>query len=506
MSLKFTGKRSVLVGLALTLTLISYAQDTLIFKKRITDNLNPKSIVHSGDGLFAAQNMMYKHTVTFFDRNYNTVYTVHDDVDLSKFDSTKKSMMHWGGPVEGTYSDHGKYYWVSNYAMIGEGYNHPGCDACDGKHYDNSYVYKINTWNFEIEDVVEVGSVPKYVEANDQLKILVVSNWSSSDIHVISTVDDKVIKRISVGDFPRGIAINPTRNKIYVALMGETRVAVIDMKTWQLNYIINVGRALRHLCLDEKGDYLYVSVNDEGKVAKIKLSDYSVTYCETGKAPRSMSLTSDGKYLFVVNYLDNTISKINTASFTVVHQTKTGEHPIGVTLDEKMGDVWVACYTGAIMIYHDPSIVKESDDWLSFISDFFPAKTAALKKDTVVVPPIKKEPQVEVAKVEPAKVEVKAKEEPKPEVKAVDDLSEELVGSTSGSDWIIVAGSFKSKALAEKYHQQIIEDGYQSEVLLKKNGFYLITCGSAPTRAKIDVLLKKVKQDYGEVWIAKRGN
>ncbi|MFM7022849.1 MAG: SPOR domain-containing protein [Flavobacteriales bacterium] len=488
----------LLVPLLLLLTVSLHSRDTLIFKKRITDNLNPKSIVHSGDGLFAAQNMMYKHTVTFFDRNYNTVYTVHDDVDLSRFDSTKKSMIHWGAPVEGTYSNFGKYYWVSNYNMVGEGYNNPGCDACDGKNYDKSYVYKINTWNFQIEDAVEVGSVPKFIEANDQLNIVVVSNWTSGDIHVISTLTDKVIRKVNVGDFPRGIVINPTRNKIYVALMGETRIAEVDMKTWKVNYIVNVGVALRHLCLDEKGDLLYVSINNEGRVAKIKLSDYSITYCETGKAPRSMSLTSDGKYLFVVNNLENTISKINTESFTMVHKAKTGEHPIGVTLDEKMGDVWVACYTGSIMIYHDPSMVKEGNFLDELIAGLFEDKPVV---KTEPKPEIKvEEPKKEVEKTEPQKIET-PKEEPKP----VNDVTEELVDN-SKSDWIIVAGSFKNKVLAEKYHEQIIEDGYKSEILLKKNGFYLITCGSAPTREKIEALMKKVKQDYGEVWIAKRGN
>lgn len=487
-------------------TLTLYSQDTLIFKKRITDNLNPKSIVHSGDGLFAAQNMMYKHTVTFFDRNYNTVYTVHDDVDLSKFDSTKKSMMHWGAPVEGTYSDHGKYYWVSNYMMQGEGYNNPGCDICDGKNYDNSYVYKINTWNFQIEDVVEVGSVPKYIEANDQLKIVVVSNWTSGDIHVISTITNEVIKKISVGDFPRGIAISPAKNKIYVALMGETRIAIIDMKTWQLNYIINVGVALRHLCLDEKGGFLYVSINDEGRIGKINLTDYSITYCPTGKAPRSMALTADGKYLYVVNNLENTVSKIATETFKVVHKAKTGEHPIGVTLDEKMGDVWVACYTGSLMIYHDPTIVKDNE-WMALFESFFELKPSAkmevkpkVEPEKIIEKPVEIIAKVESKKVEPAKAEVKK------EVKPIDDVSADLVDMHSKEDWIIVAGSFKSKDLAERYHQQIIEDGYKSEVLLKKNGFYLITCGSSPTREGIEKLLKKVKQDYGEVWIAKRGN
>ena len=51
----------------------------------ITGNLSPKSIVHSGNGLFFAQNMMYRHTVTVYNRTFELVETIPDTVELAEF-------------------------------------------------------------------------------------------------------------------------------------------------------------------------------------------------------------------------------------------------------------------------------------------------------------------------------------------------------------------------------------------------------------------------------------
>ena len=49
------------------------------------DDLQPKSIVHSGSGLFFAQNMMYRHNVAVFDREGNEVAVISDSVNLADF-------------------------------------------------------------------------------------------------------------------------------------------------------------------------------------------------------------------------------------------------------------------------------------------------------------------------------------------------------------------------------------------------------------------------------------
>ena len=442
-----------------------FSQDSIFFKHKITEGVTPKSIVHSGDGLFAAQNMMYKHTVTFYDRNYRNISTVHDDVDLSKYDTSKISMMNWGAPVEGTFSDKGKYYWITNYQMNGGNYNKPGCDLCSGKNYDKSYVYKINTWTYKVEKAVEVGSVPKFIAANDLLKIVVVSNWTSGDVTLIDSYTNKVLKQVSVGKFPRGIAVSPTKKKIYVSLMGERRIAVIDVLTYQVTYIENVGTALRHLCLDEAKGLLYVSIQDEKKVAKINLVDNSVTYVEVGKAPRSMTLTADGKFLYVVNYGENTFSKIKTDSLKVTNKIKTAANPIGIAVDEKKGEIWVACYVGEIDIFQDASIAK-GRAYQKYVSDVL----AEQKK---------------MIKIEKKK---KIKEENQ---------------NIGGELWYAVAGVFKDKNNAIRLRDELISKGYSAEIVNGKNGMNQVIYGKG-TMDQVMNLMEQIRKKGGEVWMKRR--
>ena len=50
--------------------------------KTIHGNISPKSVVASGSGYIIAQNMMYRHSITVYDRSYRLVKTIPDRVDL----------------------------------------------------------------------------------------------------------------------------------------------------------------------------------------------------------------------------------------------------------------------------------------------------------------------------------------------------------------------------------------------------------------------------------------
>ncbi|MEK7669645.1 MAG: hypothetical protein AAB330_00240, partial [Bacteroidota bacterium] len=145
--------------LVLFLTCISSA---LELKKKIRGNIAPKSIVHSGTGLFFAQNMMYRHSITVYNREYNLVATIPDKVKSDKLDPFKHSGEYRGSPVEAAFSHNGKYAWVSNYQMFGAGFTNPGNDSCESGKFDISYVYRISMETLNIEKGVAVGSVPKY--------------------------------------------------------------------------------------------------------------------------------------------------------------------------------------------------------------------------------------------------------------------------------------------------------------------------------------------------------
>ena len=463
--------------LLLSSTLLS--QDSLRLKRRISDDIFPKSVVHSGDGLFAAQNKN-AHSINFFNRNYETVGVVYDDIDLSKFDTAYHSIMTWGAPEEGTFSDFGKYYWVSNFKMEGGNFKNAPCESCSGKNYDHSFVYKINTWNFKIEKVVEVGSGSKAIVANDALKMIAVANYSSGDIHIISSKTNKVIKQLNVGKYPSAIAYHQNKKQIYVALAGEKNIAVINIKNWQISFIENVGYSINDLCLDEKKNTLYASLKEDGKVVKINLNNKATQYAKTGREPRTIALSSDGKYLYVVNYADNSVVKIKTDSMLLKQKVRTAKQPVDISIDEKKGDIWVACISGEIDVFGDKSLLKKSayDKYIASLMS-----KPSEKETTVYLPEIKEEIVVEKKQV----IAPKKKTE------------------TSKSDaWIAVAGTFREKENAKNLQEQLMQKGYISEVLERDNGMFMVTYGSAVNRKEIDDLAEEVKSDGMQVIITRR--
>lgn len=327
----------------------------MTLKKVISGRISPKSVVHSGNGLFFAQNMMYNHTITVYNRQHKLVKVIPDKVDLAKFGYAKFKGNYQGAPVEASFSQDGKSAWISNYQMYGPGFNNPGTDKCNpSQKTDKSFLYRINTDTLEIDRVIQVGSVPKFVATTNDERLVLVSNWCSWDLSVVDTAKNREIKRIKLGPYPRGIAIDADANKAYIAVMGSYDIAKVDLKNFSVKWLKNIGSSPRHLNIDPTGQYLYASLNGEGKIAKINLPKSKlINKVSTGNAPRSMVLSDDGERLFVVNYSDNTVSKIRTRDMKVVQKISVGANPIGITYDAQTREVWVACYSGNIMIFQD---------------------------------------------------------------------------------------------------------------------------------------------------------
>ncbi|MBD2437812.1 peptidoglycan-binding protein [Nostoc sp. FACHB-110] len=327
----------------------------MTLKKVISGQISPKSVVHSGNGLFFAQNMMYNHTITVYNRQHKLVKVIPDKVDLSKFGYSKFKGNYQGAPVEASFAEDGKYAWISNYQMYGPGFNNPGSDKCNpSQKTDKSFLYRINTESLEVDRVIQVGSVPKFVATTNDERLVLVSNWCSWDLSVVDPAKNREIKRIKLGPYPRGIAIDTAANKAYVAVMGSYDIAKVDLTDFSVKWLKNIGNAPRHLNIDPTGEYLYASLNGEGKIAKIDLPEGKlISKVSTGNAPRSMVLTDDGAFLYVVNYSDNTMSKIRTHDLKVVQKVTVGNNPIGITYDPQTQEVWVACYSGNIMVFQD---------------------------------------------------------------------------------------------------------------------------------------------------------
>ena len=344
--------------------------------------------------MFAAQNMMYRHSITVYNKSGVLLAKISDAVNLKSFGHPEYASDNYlGGPVEAAFSSSGKYLWVSNYNMIGEGFDNPGCDACNGKNYDPGFVYKINTATFKIENAIKVGAVPKFLAISKDESLMIVSNWSSSDISVVDLATEKEIKKVDVGSHPRGVAISSDAKKAYITVMGSTKIAVVDLVTYEVEYITGIGSSPRHVVLSANDSLLYISLNSGNALLKYELATGLKQTCKTNAGPRTMILSPDQKYLYVVNYFSNTFSKVRTDSMSVVEVVNTGHHPIGITANWDDSEIWVACYEGKIEIFKDfqlaESTAEESflfeEELAAFLELFQPAVSSAVETTKVVV-------------------------------------------------------------------------------------------------------------------------
>lgn len=329
------------------------AEGRLEALETITGDISPKSIVATGTGLFFAQNMMYRHTVTVYDRDFDLVATISDEVTPSDF-GVDLAGTYRGAPVEAAVTPDGKYVYVSNYSMYGPGFRE-GSDSCTpGDGYPDSFVYRIDTASLEIDQVIEVGGVPKYLAVTPDGGTLLVTNWCSYDLSVVDVERAVEVRRIPIGRYPRGIAVHPDSGTAWIAVMGSTQLTAVDLDTYETRAVEDVGGGPRHLQISPDGKYLYVTLNRDGVVTKLDAATgETVATARTGTAPRSAVLSGDGTALYVVNYESDTVAKVATADMSVVQTVDVGHHPIGIAFDDETRQVWVATYSGTIAVFQD---------------------------------------------------------------------------------------------------------------------------------------------------------
>jgi len=320
----------------------------------ITGDIAPKSVVASGDGLFFAQNMMYRHTVTVYNRAFELVTTISDTVDLAAFDIDAPGNSYQGAPVEAAMAPMAGNAYVSNYQMFGVGYQRPGGDECDPGDWDDSFVYRIPFATLEVDQVIRVGAVPKFLALTPDERLLLVTNWCSHDLSVVNTALGQEVARVPLGRHPRGIAVTGDGETAYVAVMGSSDIAIVDLDSFEIDWLVGIGANPRHLVLDETDSFLFVTLNGEGRVVKVDLATGQVVASiETGSAPRSMALSADGRSLYVVNYGSDTVSKVDSDSMQVIQNVTVPSRPIGITFDPESRQVWVASYSGAISVFEE---------------------------------------------------------------------------------------------------------------------------------------------------------
>ena len=334
-------------------------QRTMSLLTTIGGPISPKSVDASDNGLVFAQNMMYRHSMTVYDSAGTLVKSIPDTVDLGQLGVPGGQIVQ-GAPVEAAFTPDSRYVYVSNYSMYGPGQGPEGSDTCTPSSARSagdtpSYVYRVDTATLAVDQAIRVGLVPKYVAVSPDGKYVLVTDWCSWDLQIIDAAQAKVVATLPMnGEYPRGIAVSPDSKTAYVAIMGGDNVVRVDLTTLAVTGSFTVGSNPRHVVMDPAGSYLYVSLNSPGDVVKVDLADDTVVATtHTGEECRSLAISTDGRSLYVVNYQSDTISKLRASDMALLQTIPTGVHPIGITYDASTGNIWVAIYTGQILVFAD---------------------------------------------------------------------------------------------------------------------------------------------------------
>jgi YVTN family beta-propeller protein len=325
----------------------------LVPVRTITGAISPKSVTASGTGLVFAQNMMYRHTVTVYDRDGSLRRTIPDSVELARFGISGHPGISRGAPVEAAVDAAHRYMFATNYSMYGAAFGPEGSDNCSGPAgLSPSYVYRINLKTLAIDKVAPVGMVPKYVAVTPDNRYVLVTNWCSYDSSILDARTLREVKRVQLGPYPRGIAVDPASRAAYVAVMGSYDIARIDLRTFGVSWFRGVGNSPRHLVLSRDGSRLFVTLNGADQVVAVDTATGRVVKrTTTGSQPRSMAISADGQALYVVNYRSNTVSILRASDLSVVRSVAVASHPIGIAYEPVAHRVWVACYSGEILLY-----------------------------------------------------------------------------------------------------------------------------------------------------------
>ena len=326
---------------------------------RLSGDMSPKSVVASGHGLVFAQNMMYTHTMSVFKADGTLAATIPDSVNLEQFGIAGHPGTSKGAPVEAAFTSDGRYAYVSNYSMYGNGFGPEGDDDCTpSSGYDDSFLYRVDTSTMQIDQVIGVGSVPKYVAVTPDDSRVLVTNWCTFDLSVVDAATATEIARVPIGRHPRGIAVAPDGGSAYVAVMGGGVVVRVDLGSLDVEPFAYTGNGPRHIVISPDGSALFVTNNASGTVSRVDVSSARVTANRsTGSQPRSMAISSDGTAVYVVNYDSSTVTKLRADDLSKLDAEQTEHHPIGITYEPTTRTVWVANYVGSILVYDDTTVV-----------------------------------------------------------------------------------------------------------------------------------------------------
>lgn len=447
------------------------------------------SVQYSGHGLFLLTSTRSSEAISFYDREFRKVAHLSSQIRLSDYNVLGYTGSHTGAAIHSAFSPGGEYAYVLNRQMKGPGVGSINLADCySGGNLPSSFLYRISLQTLEVDQVVQVGSLPHQVAATSDGSRILATNQCSGDLSIIDTELGVEIERIGIGDQPTGIALDQKSRYAYVTVKGQKSLAVVRLVDFSVRWISGLPDAPGALVSSPEGRYLYMLLHQVGQVVKFDLVKESiVATAYTGRNPQHLAISPDGSSLYVSDYQDATLTKVSTQDMQVVQSIPTRPRPMSLTFDPVSHHIWVACESGSLMVFEDQRYVNPAQQIDLLQGD--------MAYQSPTPPPITQAPGTPGQNQDPLYYLQRDRSMPTNEESA----------TAPAREFFIVVGSYASEANAQRASKQLHNSGYQALVLPDGNGRFRVCTHKFHQEEEAESMLPKVKESVqAEAWILSR--
>src|SRR5438552_10911137 len=218
--------------------------------------------------------------------------------------------------------------------------------------------------------VATVGDTPgaEGVEYVPELKKSYTSNAHDNTIGVVDLKQTKVIKKLKTEAKPDGSAYAAPIHKLYVSDERGKAEAVVDVQKDEIVGTLHFDSETGMPQYDPVARKVYVNLQDQNIFAVVDpatdkvVGRYSVGKC---KGNHGMALDPEHHRAFLACEENNLMTVFDLDKHAPIAFLPLADGPDVIKFDPVLGRIYVACYSGAISVFHqdDPDHYRKLEDF-----------------------------------------------------------------------------------------------------------------------------------------------
>jgi len=206
------------------------------------------------------------------------------------------------------------------------------------------------------------------VEYVSELKKFYTSNAYDNTIGVVDLKQMKVVKKLKTESKPDGSTYAAPFHKLYVSDERGKAEAIVDVQKDEIVGTLHFESETGMPQYDPVARKVYVNLQDQSIMAVIDpatdrvIGRYPVGRC---KGNHGMSLDPEHHRAFLACEEDNLMTVFDLDKHTPIAFLPLADGPDVIKFDSSLGRIYVACYSGAISVFHqdDPYHYRKLEDF-----------------------------------------------------------------------------------------------------------------------------------------------